>query len=45
MALHNTPFFTAGDIDKYNESPLGRPQNVYSSKKRFPSPEINKHLG
>ena len=45
MAVHLTSHFTAGDIDAYNESPIGRPQRVYTSKKRFPSPEVNKHLG
>lgn len=45
MAVHLTAHFTAGDIDAYNDSPIGRAQRVYRPKKRFLSPEINKHLG
>ncbi len=43
--LHVTNYFDAGDIDKFNESPLGRNKNVYGSKKRFPQLEVNMHLG
>ena len=43
--LHTTMHFDASDIDKYNESPLGRKKIVYGSRKRFMSPEINMHIG
>jgi len=33
--------FDAGDIDKYNENPLGRAKITYGSRKRFLSPDIN----
>ena len=40
--LHVTGFFDAGDIDKFNNSPT-KTNNVYHSKRRFPSPHINMH--
>ena len=43
--LHTTLHFDGGDIDKYNESPLGRSKIVYGSRKRFLSPDVNMHLG
>ena len=41
--LHVTHHFDAGDIDKFNESPLARKTIVYHSKRRFPSSEVNMH--
>ena len=42
--LHTTQHFDGGDIDTFNNSPLGRKINVYGSKKRFPQLEVNMHL-
>ena len=43
--LHTTLHFDGGDIDKYNDSPLGRNKIVFGSKRRFMSPDINMHYG
>jgi len=43
--LHVTGHFNATDIDKFNGNPVNRNQGVYGSKKRFPSPDVNMHLG
>ena len=43
--LHTTLHFDGGDIDKYNDSPLGRAKVVYGSRRRFLSPDVNMHIG
>ena len=43
--LHVTAHFDAGDLDKYNTSPMKKANIVYHSKRRFPSIENNMHYG
>ena len=41
--LHVTQHFDAGDIDKLNNSPVGKSNIVYHAKKRFKEPSVNMH--
>lgn len=41
--LHVTHHFDAGDIDKFNESPFKKTNNVYHARRRFPSMHQNMH--
>ena len=41
--MHVTQHFDAGDIDKFDHSPLKKTNIVYHAKKRFTQPNINMH--
>lgn len=41
--MHMTSYFDAGDIDKFNNSPVARNNCIYHAKKRFKSPDVNMH--
>lgn len=41
--LHATSYMTGGDIDKCNESPFRRTNQLYHAKRRFPSIQVNMH--
>lgn len=41
--LHVTQHFDAGDIDKFNNSPVGKSNIVYHAKRRYPNNSVNMH--